>query len=409
MSLLAGFDVVTELSGSAVLDLIKRRLQLGGASINPPSELTLPLSGTVTGTFHAILDDLTLTLDPVTENATLRFLFSNTSVLSWNPAFQLVTLDGAVTVTVPIGLGSPGPAQRALTAEFDAATVALTFSLSAAVKINTGLAGTGITAGQLKTFLEGEITTAITQLGTPFLGNGFVVTPGADGSLNPLVYTTLTRHLVSASPTNQAVCLLGNVLLPNAGNGNVQLKTAPAITPGNNTCVSIAPEAFHVLTFCPAMVTELSASSAGALPLTCGSAAGFQTEGVTLTSIADHFTAGHINVDGTFMKSGFCYDATGTFHGEITFSSSGATLTPNLSMGPPDVDVSVPWYCGPAGGVAIGVTSLISTAIGNAVAQGIADSYAQDAVDRILGDPLSAQNVGIAGIAFNAAAVSSEG
>jgi hypothetical protein len=52
------------------------------------------------------------------------------------------------------------------------------------------------------------------------------------------------------------------------------------------------------------------------------------------------------------------------------------------------------------GGIAIGVTALISTAVANAVAQGIADSYAQDAVDKIFGSPLSPQNVGISGVAL---------
>jgi hypothetical protein len=38
----------------------------------------------------------------------------------------------------------------------------------------------------------------------------------------------------------------------------------------------------------------------------CGSAASFDKDGVTITAVTDSFAAGHVDIDGLFEKSGFC-------------------------------------------------------------------------------------------------------
>ncbi len=54
MTLLAGFDLVTEISNETIVKQLKKNLQVGGAPVNPPFELTLPLAnGGTTGGHRA--------------------------------------------------------------------------------------------------------------------------------------------------------------------------------------------------------------------------------------------------------------------------------------------------------------------------------------------------------------------
>ena len=66
---------------------------------------------------------------------------------------------------------------------------------------------------------------------------------------------------------------------------------------------------------------------------------------LNITSIIYSFASDHIDINGTFEKSGGCYEASGSFHGTIKFSISGKTITPIVTMDEPDIDVDLDWYC----------------------------------------------------------------
>ena len=131
---------------------------------------------------------------------------------------------------------------------------------------------------------------------------------------------------------------------------------------------------------------------------------------MTVNSISDSFANGHIDINGSVSKSGFCYDANGTFHGTVTFSISGTTLTPNLDMDQPNVDVEIPWYCWLAAGVVLGPIGLALVRITDAVADPIATSLAGDALKNALGGGIPGTGIsGLAGASFRSVAVTTEG
>jgi hypothetical protein len=112
------------------------------------------------------------------------------------------------------------------------------------------------------------------------------------------------------------------------------------------------------------------------LPGSCGPAGGFDTQGVTVSNISDSFAKGHIDINGSVSKSGFCYDANGTFHGTITFSISGTTLTPNLNMDQPTWMWTFPGTAGwplrscsdPMGIALLGITEAVASKIATSLA-----------------------------------------
>jgi hypothetical protein len=46
------------------------------------------------------------------------------------------------------------------------------------------------------------------------------------------------------------------------------------------------------------------------------------------TDVADSFSQGRIAIDGSFLKSEACYEATGTCHGNLNLLASGTTVIP---------------------------------------------------------------------------------
>jgi hypothetical protein len=261
-----------------------------------------------------------------------------------------------------------------------------------------------VSTASLVTVLQAAAATYLHSLVSVAVGKGISVLPGQPGSLKPLRFSSLQLHTIGT----KALGLFG-MLFPEKPTGNSQQKTTSALTGAHEICISLSPETFHRLEFCPALVSKFKVSDVAGLPGPCGGASGVEVEGVTITSISDSFGDGHVNVDGSLEKDGFCYHAEGTFHGEITFTATGTTLVPNLWLAEPDVDVDVPWYCGPVQFVyeVFGfLQKLINEAIFQAIAEGIADS----AIESITEKGLQAQKIGATSNAeFDAVAVTPEG
>ena len=411
MSLMAGFDVVIEISPAMLLKLIKSNLKVGNVYANPPFEFTFPfVSPTATGTVHIIVTDLKLDIDS-DDSITLIMQSgssSGTSLTLTSPLQKIIpVLDGSVAIQAPLVL-QPVPASGGLqkpAVNLKQATVTLTFASGSQTKIANALAGGPLTFTNLKNVIQTALTQALQGLTLSLpIGAGFKVVPNTQGSLRPLQFEKLEMHSIGT----QAFGLFG-MLFPQKPKGNSALKATSAITGAHDLCMSISPDTFHVLLFCPNLVPALGAADASALPGSCGPAEGIETQGVTITSIADSFGDGHINVDGSIEDSGFCYEAHGTFHGEITFAAAGTTLTPNLWMAEPDVDVDVPWYCGPVQFV-YEVFGFLQKLINNAIFQAIADNAAEAAVDSITSKGLPSQSFGaISNVGFDQVSITTEG
>ena len=108
--------------------------------------------------------------------------------------------------------------------------------------------------------------------------------------------------------------------------------------------MTISREVFHSLIFCPAVASALG-SEVSSLPGSCGIVGEIESHGLKITSVTTSLASGYIDIDGSFYKSGSCYEAKGTFHGTIKFTVSGMRITPIVTMDKPDIDVDIDWYC----------------------------------------------------------------
>jgi hypothetical protein len=409
---MAGFDFVTEVSNETIRKLIMNNLQIGGVAVSPPFELSLPLGAPASGNAHLIVNDLQVDLN-ANDTITLTLSFDRTSVQTTAPfGLTVCPLDGTIAITAPVQLVSAGGANQQISVNLGTATVAINWSAAATQNINQDLAGTGLNAATFTTFATQALTGYVHSVAAPALPMAFRVVPGTNGSIAPsLQFEKLEVHCIpNANRSQQALGIFGILLAANHSHGNHAQKTATAITAAHDgMCISIAPGAFHSLVFCPAIATALS-TDVPHLPGSCGPASSFETGGVSVNSITDSFANGHIDINGAVSKSGFCYDATGTFHGALTLSVSGSTLNPSLTMDDPNVDVSIPWYCYVAAGVVLGPIGLVLAGVADAVADGIVSSLAGDAIRNALGSGIPGIGLGaLSAATFSSASITPEG
>jgi hypothetical protein len=414
MTLRAGFDLVAEVSNAALLDLIRTQFTIQGKPANAPFEFDIPVTA-LDANAHLIVSELLLDLTD-DDRLTLTLNFQNSSLIAPSPGVEVSLLAGNLTIAAPLLL-APGPSPfQVLAMDFAAADVTLAYTTPDS-EILPGLAGTGTTVKKFRDTSGQAAAGFIQGMGlTPLTGVAFPVVPGANGSVSPLVFERLEVHCIgNTDPAKQAIAFFGILLAANDAKGDHTLKTSTAIVPGSSSlgprevAISLSPEIFHQMFFCPAMAVGLQ-TTVPELPPPCGSDFLFVKDGVTFHMLVDSFAAGHVNIDGSFSESGFCYEAGGSFHGEVTFTAAGTTITPHVEMDEPEIDVDVDWYCGPAGGVAIGLTALINVAIVDAIAEAIAEGMGKDALQKSVGSALPSSSVGgFGGALFDLVTVTTEG
>lgn len=409
MTLLAGYDFCSEVNNETLLKLIESKLTIGGVIASPPFQSNVSISqGGISGSVSLIVENLTIDLNS-NNKLSLNMTFDNTSIILTFPIKTAICpLDGNIQIIVDLKLIQSGSNKKSLAADFTNATVNIQFSAqSDGVITNAGLP---IPLQQFKTFANQAFTTYVQGMGQSNFPLEFTVIPNVDGSISPLQFERLDLKCIgNADRSKQALCLLGIFLKSNDTNGNIAQKTSSAIVPGRDVCVSISPSAFHSLVFCPSVASALGASMAQ-LPTSCGTANGFNTRGVTVKSLTDHFSQGKIDVNGVITKSGTCYDAKGTFHGAITMSIVSSTLTPKITVDEPSVDVDIPWYCWLAAGIVLGPIGLAVVAILDDVADGIATDIASSALNGALGNNISGVSLaGLGGATFKEVMITVEG
>jgi hypothetical protein len=400
MSTMAGFDLVVEVAKETVLQLIQANVTIAETPLNPPFGIDIPIAlGTdsyaaviVTGMWVDLVGDQGI-------NVVLKF--ENTSLISKAPALAITLLDGTVTIGATLQLVDYRGPKKALMTDLGAATASIAFSDGAKARIAAGLSGLPLNAGQLIAIANRAMESFVRAAGRQIISSPtFTVMPGVTGSISQGRFERLVLHNIAG----RAVGLLG-MLLPGKPLGNPADKTASAIPTGQNLCIEIGAEAFHRLIFCANLAGP---GGVAALPPTCG-AGTMDHDGVTFTSLSDTFGVNRIDINGTFTKSGFCYDATGTTHGTVTLSltKAGGTsaIKAHVAVDDPIIDVDVPWYCTLAE-VLLGPIGLI---MANAIQSSATSSAGdlQSAVSGLTGG-LTFGSGGLSGTTFNQVSIEPE-
>jgi hypothetical protein len=339
MSTMAGFDLVIEVAKETALRLIQANVRLGGTRINPPFQVLIPIAFGTDSYASVIVTGMSLDLVGA-QGANTTVHFANSSIIVKTPALTITQLDGNVTIATTLELVDfGGPDQKALATNLAVASANVVFSPMALSRVAVAVAGLPIDVAGVTNFAQNALEDFIRSAGWQVIPEPtFKVIPGISGSISEGKFDRLTVHNIAG----QAVGVFG-MLLPDRPMGDPNQKTATLISPGIDICVDVGPEAFHQLIFCTNLALGSPASS---LPPSCGSGS-LDQDGMTITDISDSFGNGQIDVNGTFKKSGFCYDAYGSFHAAVTLTVSitGLYIIGNVALDEPSVDVHVPWYC----------------------------------------------------------------
>ncbi|HEY3203987.1 MAG TPA: hypothetical protein VGL03_10035 [Thermoanaerobaculia bacterium] len=412
MSVLAGFDLVIEVSRETVLELAKANVEFGGQSINPPFEIFVPVAYPgASGLGHLIVHkvDLMLAGD---RDVMLAFFFHNSSVIVDPPlSITASLLDGTMGVKATLELVDSGkPLKKVVSADLSNATVNLQFSDAAEARIASALAGKPLDPATFKSLARQKAESYVRAVGRQTLPLEFQVEPGKFGSVSDGIFERLELHNILGTPNmffqfEQAVGLFG-MLLPGIPSGDHSQKDGPAILSGHDLAFSVSARAFHRLVFCPAIAAPAKLSVAE-LPPSCGSGGGIDRDGVTLTSISDTFADGRIDVNGTVEKSGTCYDAHGSFHAAVTFSIVAGQLVANTAVDTPSIVVEIPWYCQLAtallGPIGLIISGIVSSSMDDSIQK------MKSMTDGLAGKGMTFGTGGFGGAKFDDVAVSPEG
>ena len=417
MSILAGYDIVIEVSPQSVLEIIKANGVIDGESINPPFEMFVPMTvAGVAAVGHIIVRDLALFLDGDAD-VRLVFVFENSSIVIHPPLSRTISLlDGTIDVKTTIelvDLDPPGtrPQRRTLSANLGVAKATLNFSSGATARIASSLAGSGIPPATFADAAQQMVEQYIRGVGRWNLPLVFPVDHGFFGSIKDGIFESLEVHNILGHPAGitglpafQAIGLFGQ-LLPGVPPGDHALKPDSSIAPGHDIALSISARAFHRLSFCPSLAAPLK-MSVEQLPPSCGSGGGIDRDGVKLTNLTDTFENNKIVLTGSAEKSGTCYDAYASFRAEVTMSMSGSAVVGNTVMGPVTVTVDIPWYCS----LAAVVGGPIGWIIAAVVSDNIDDSAKNvAAMTGVGGSGLTFTTGGFHGTQFDDVSISPEG
>jgi hypothetical protein len=440
MSMMGGFDIVIELSRAKLLDLIKVYVSIAGRTLVPPFILPMLLNQSGSDRMDVKVNDLGLSLTPGTSQIILiaQFQNSNLSVggvtvtgLSGSATVQTSLLLQGVASSNPVP-GAPG--YKALGMDLKNNQSQILFERDSQTELSSQL---GVSAEALQQQAGQALHDLIAA--TPFQSfpqPPFAVAPGNEGALSPgLIFERLDQVVAI---TDQVIGLFGILLPTNDANGNVAEKTTAALDAEHDVCVSIGPAAFRRLIFCDAAAKKLAKERMGGatspqylafiadnnrvqrrqfidtqLTGCCGTAAGIDSQGATITRLCDTLADGHVSVDTDVAKSGFCYSATGSSHSELYFSFNVdhqlvTTQTPATIT---SLDVDVNAWCKALVVVTGGLLGSIAWGgIAAAVSDALADALGQSLVGAPPADKPRTQNLsGFPNATFDAARPTPEG
>lgn len=405
MTLLAGYDVVTEIGVAPLTELFRNNLQLQpDEDLLTPFELVrsiniIGLQGDIRLVVHTLSLDLLQGTRLVLELAFHHASFST-------PVGRVCPLDGMITIAVDF---SAAPVWNqdlqvdiaTMSIQLGRADVRVQYSPASDAIISEELSNLPISAQIFKDRVEQEIQNSIRARETAAFPLGMRIRAGVEGSVTPqLNYSALeARCLGNADRARQSLALLGYMAPGNVGKGRPEELTS-ALSPTDQMAISIAPATFRRLIFCPSVATAFQNKArqnlrsffpdgftpdpaanlfvrVGDLPTGCGSAADYDLEGMKLKKLTDTFQDGHIQIDTAFEKSEFCLKAEGTGRARLHFDITGAGLLPIVETDTPNVDVDINGWCYLAGFGVLSFIGLGLVRIFEAVGEGIGDGIAE--------------------------------
>lgn len=353
MNLLAGFDTVIEISRRGLQKLVDSQLRVGGRTLSTPFEFDLDKSFPII-TGHVIVDSVTLTVN-ANDTLTLDFHFVNTAVsIEPAPGTWISNLAGNWLLTAPLA-DAGNATQFSPALNLAAATGSLTFSPASQATLN-GVLPAGVTIATVASvatqallkYAQNNTTNGLSPLGVTF-----ALDATQDGTIQPPRFVRAEVHCIAPGPPSQsALAIYGIIFKANAQNGTPSLKTATAVPEYKEVAISVSPEVFHRLAFCPALARKLDLLDANMnpdvslLPPPCGNSSGVPVKDGKLTEIGDLFFDGTgLVYYGKIQIKKFCVTINVDFWGFISFTETATGFVPVAVPQPPVLDAEVEWYC----------------------------------------------------------------
>jgi hypothetical protein len=337
VTVLAGYDVVIELSQAVVQELVLSGIRLDGQSLRPATEIerTMMVSvgaGTIGAKFHALIRAVAVDVgSPAGANGvTLAVDFHDASI-EVGP-LAACKLEGQITVDVPLAFAG---AVRRIVADLPQANATVTFSTAATGRLTSAF---GPFANQIGTAMRTQLEAFIRAMGPAALGPAFAVDGSQPGTLGPPPRFTAADLvcLYSTDRSQQRLCLLAMVRQAPAGDPATKTDGLP---PGCAVAVHASPSVVHSL-ICDSLAGFLGATppgSCGGSPVSFG--------GATIDDVTDALVDGAIDVRVSATSGGFCYTASGTIPLTFTPTVANGRLSFTVTQGTIRARVDVPWYC----------------------------------------------------------------
>jgi hypothetical protein len=384
MSALGGFDLVIEFARPALRRHF-RNIIIGGTAIRAPFDLVVPFRRRgLPGEGNALLrvDSVNLVLSVGTDRMGLSCFFTSSSV-DFRGVY-VPGLDGSFDISFPWRIVNPPPSGLGnrsfafLQPDLSDAEVSLHLSRDSIQSLSQTISSSNVNVSVQE--IEDRLTDSLKTLarkGVPTRyprALGIPIDPTVDATipipLQPLLGPQ-AAHLPSLdvvqSVDSETVAVFGRLLLRTPF-GNPGAKTSGS-TDGWDVAVSISEEAFRRLIFCRNLAIRAFPNEDGtprtdaseqwlkeavpALPSCCGAASQVPFSKAILKSICCFFRDGYIETNGSFKKTGFCYEAVGTFNQRTTVSidpvPTNGGMTRRLVLHPGEIEheeqVRVPWFC----------------------------------------------------------------
>jgi hypothetical protein len=319
MNLMAGWDVIIEVSRPTLERLIRTNVRIGEKRLKPPFELQFPVGGVASGTVTLIVTEVLLRLSG-SRGAELSLVFSGSSAELDTPARQLSLLQGHAQVKGNFALlDSPDGRHRLLALDLSRCTADVRFSEQSERRIAAAFAKTPLKSHGFRRLLNTQLAAFVRPQGCQAVSEADLrVLPEAIDAVSQTRLPPLEIHNLA----NTSVTVRGQ--LTRRKNTRNNQKITSAIQPGHDLAVSISAAVF---------------AQGGN-----GWEDKWQSEEVVLPRIRQTFSDGSIDLNGTLESDGTTYTARGTFHSTVTLVARHSVVASHIVVDPPSIDVDVPHY-----------------------------------------------------------------
>lgn len=389
-NLTGNFDLCIEISEQVLTAFAANKI--GGQELNVPINTNFG-GKMIVGSVHLLTQGVSATIDPQQKNrAAIKIGFAGSSIALTSPAnVQAAPLGGSITVSAPFRLvvasSTPTSKQKQIQLDFThpSVSVSVTFTTGSA-QVQNLANQLGIPPALLVPAVNQLVQAALANMvGAVPLGPALTQVNSGDGKLTPPSFAQVAITTLPKSGNRPGVlCLLATVLASHVGLENVAHKTAIATDSSHSASISVSPEGFRDLIFCPGLAQAAGVNNVQSLCPTCGVAPQVNVKGLAVTNVAPSLQEGQVQVTGGAVDSGTGWDATINFAGHVTLSLSQGQIVPSVKVDSVDVDFDLAWWVYLLGGVFIpavvqaGIEAAVNAAAKDALAQAIGNLQSVD-------------------------------